>query len=102
MSAAVVPSCRKAPRDQCRPKPEFGPTPPLPTRRSYRPKRERLMHRANAASRSKVARKAAVTDRLEELLAEIKAINAWDLDYLSRKATERIDYAAWTARRLRL
>jgi hypothetical protein len=60
------------------------------------------MHRANAASRSKVARKAAVTDRLEELLAEIKAINAWDLDYLSRKATERIDYAAWTARRLRL
>jgi len=46
--------------------------------------------------------KSAVTERLEQLLAEIRAINDWDLDCLSRKANDSVDRAAWTARRIRL
>lgn len=60
------------------------------------------MKRGNATSYSQTASKSAVTERLEQLLVEIRPINAWDLDYLSRKAKDGIDHAGWTARRLRL
>jgi len=60
------------------------------------------MNRANVASHSQTRSNSVVTERLEQLLAELKAINAWDLGYLSRKANDRIDQAAWAARRVRL
>ncbi len=40
--------------------------------------------------------------RLEQLLAELSAINAWDQWYLNRNANDETERAAWAARRLRL
>jgi len=60
------------------------------------------MNRANVASHSQTRSNSVVTERLEQLLAELQAINAWDFGYLSRKANDRIDQAAWAARRVRL
>jgi hypothetical protein len=40
--------------------------------------------------------------RLEQLLAELSAINAWDQWYLSRRANDGTERAAWAARRIRL
>jgi hypothetical protein len=39
---------------------------------------------------------------VEDLLAEIKAIVAWDQDYASRKTHDEVDRSAWEARRIRL
>src|SRR5262245_16216729 len=39
---------------------------------------------------------------VEDLLAEIKAIVAWDHDYASRKTHDEVDRAAWEARQKRL
>ena len=60
------------------------------------------MNRANAISHSQIRSRSAVTERLEQLLAELRAINAWDLGYLSRMANDEINRAAWAARRIRL
>ena len=43
-----------------------------------------------------------VRTRLEQMLAELKAINAWDRDYVSQDAPDEIARAAWKARRARL
>jgi hypothetical protein len=43
-----------------------------------------------------------VSDRLSELLAELRAITVWDRYYLSRVDHDRIDRAGWDARRMRL
>jgi len=43
-----------------------------------------------------------MSDRLRELLVELRAITIWDRDYMSRKTHDGIDRAAWDARRMRL
>jgi len=39
---------------------------------------------------------------LVELLAELRAIRLWDLDYLSQTNHDEIERVAWEARRMRL
>ena len=43
-----------------------------------------------------------MSDRLRELLVELRAITDWDRDYMSRKTHDGIDRAAWDARRMML
>ncbi len=60
------------------------------------------MNHRSAVSRSRMQSKSGVTDRLQELLAEIQAINAWDEHYLICGDPDRVDRVAWEARRSRL
>jgi hypothetical protein len=60
------------------------------------------MNSLNALSPSRMRSRSTVTERLEQLLAELRAINAWDLAYLSRRTNDEIDRAARDARRIRL
>lgn len=39
---------------------------------------------------------------LEEILHELKAINAWDRAFFLAEQPDQIDFAAWQARRLRV
>jgi hypothetical protein len=60
------------------------------------------MNHPSAVSRSRMHSKSGVTERLEELLDEIRAINAWDLHYLNCGNPDWVDRVAWEARRSRL
>ncbi len=60
------------------------------------------MNSLNAISHSRIRSRSTVTERLEQLLAELRAINAWDLAYLSRRTNDGIDRVAWDSRRIRL
>jgi hypothetical protein len=60
------------------------------------------MNRANAVLHFQTGTRIDVTERLEQLLAELRAINFFDFDYLSLKANDEIDRTAWAARRERL
>jgi hypothetical protein len=39
---------------------------------------------------------------IEDLVAEVRAIVAWDRDYASQETHDEVDRAAWEARRQRL
>lgn len=43
-----------------------------------------------------------ISDQLEALSAELRAICFWDKEYLSRDDNDELDHAAWRARRLRV
>jgi hypothetical protein len=43
-----------------------------------------------------------MSERLRELLVELRAITVWDREYMSRKTHDGIEQAAWDARRMRL
>ncbi len=43
-----------------------------------------------------------MSDRLRELLVELRAVTVWDRDYMSRRTHDGIERAAWDARRIRL
>lgn len=60
------------------------------------------MNHPSAISRSRMQRKSDATDRLEQLLAEIRAINAWDKYYVICGNLDWVDRTAWEARRFRL
>jgi hypothetical protein len=60
------------------------------------------MNRATVVTHPHRRSKSTLTERLHQLLAELQAINAWDLAFLHRNANDGIDRAAWATRRTRL
>jgi len=60
------------------------------------------MNHLGSVSRPQMHSKSGVTDRLEELLAEIRAINTWDERYLISGNRDWVERVAWEARRVRL